>query len=228
MRMRRTGGEGGGLGAVPQNAAQGVGCRLLRNGWRIKGLALGVEQQGVAPLHTRIAEVGTGTVSLTGTGNGDFFPKKARLIPYALSDSSSGTDCAGAQAMAATGRGTAWHLAFGTLIAWPYPDAAAQATALRDLLAAYGLPDLHFERPIQIDQPDGAPLNGGIDLPAKGRDGPDIIDHNIAPGTFDTCSPQLATYARAATVAPRRPVRRLAPPWMTAGMLEMLEMPYGR
>lgn len=151
-----------------------------------------------------------------------------------------GPGFAGAEVMAATQRGGAWHLAFRTLAARPelidrLPAAtgldaatlaaiAAQAAALRARLAQDGFPDLHFELPIQIDNPDGSQLNGVIDLLAEGPEGLVIVDHKTGGGSFAGYWPQLAAYAEAAARALGRPVRRVGIHWMNAGTLEMLDV----
>lgn len=167
----------------------------------------------------------------------------ARAMPGQPRVVALGAAFAGTETMQATARGTAWHLAFRTLAQRPdmadcLPKATGldagtlaqiglQATRLRERLAAEGFPDLHFELPIQIDLPEGAQLNGVIDLLAEGSEGLVIVDHKTGGGDFGGYWPQLAAYADAAAQALGRPVRRVGIHWMNAGTLEMLELPDG-
>jgi ATP-dependent exoDNAse (exonuclease V) beta subunit len=145
---------------------------------------------------------------------------------------------------AATDKGTAVHEALRILLLRPDLKArvaahcrlndaqvdtlAAQAGALRALLAEHGYPSLHVEQPLELPLPDGGRLNMTIDLVAEGDDGCMIIDHKSGAvpdpkARFVTYWPQLAAYADAVEHIGGKPVKGIAIYWTNSGEITLTE-----
>lgn len=156
---------------------------------------------------------------------------------------------ANAAGLDAAERGTAWHLAFRTLLARPdradrlepatgldqetLSAIAAQARALRAWLAEHGFTELHHEVPVQVVEPSGAQTNGVVDLLARGPAGLAVIDlKSGAPRDrstrFASYLPQLEAYAEALGHVFPVPPRLLAILWMSEGLLSVTPHGEGR
>lgn len=148
-----------------------------------------------------------------------------------------------AQLVAATTRGTAWHLALRVLMQHPnkakqlrtatgisettLKEIAAQVDSLTAWLSKCGYDQLHFELPLQEMSSDGSEINAIVDCLAEGPDGMLIIDHKsgACPDPevrFATYLPQLTAYAD--LVRQNWPEKRLdgiAINWMSEGTLSV-------
>ncbi len=145
--------------------------------------------------------------------------------------------------VAATMRGTAWHLALRVLIQHPHrvehlraatdlseatlKEIGAQAARLTAWLSERGYDRLHFELPLQEIAPDGSETNAIVDCVAEGPSGVLIIDHKSGAcpdpeARFATYLPQLTAYAD--LVRQNWPEKRLdgvVINWMSEGTLSV-------
>ena len=142
---------------------------------------------------------------------------------------------------AATERGSAWHLAFRSLLERPdlrerlavstglddrtLDEIEVQAQTLRNWLRAEGYDRLHFELPLQRHFADGSEVNAIIDCLAEGAEGVLILDHKSGPcpdpaARFASYLPQLTSYAELVALQfPDKPMRGVAINWMNEGTL---------
>jgi len=145
--------------------------------------------------------------------------------------------------VAATMRGTAWHLALRVLIQHPHrvehlraatglseatlKEIGAQAALLTAWLSERGYDRLHFELPLQEIASDGSETNAIVDCVAEGPSGVLIIDHKSGAcpdpeARFATYLPQLTAYA--GLVRQNWPEKRLdgvVINWMSEGTLSV-------
>ena len=93
---------------------------------------------------------------------------------------------------------------------------ASQAELLRNKFEADGYDQIHFELPVQDNQPDGSQTNAVIECLAEDPNGFVILDHKSGHGLepearFTGYLPQLQSYARLMTqTRPAKPVLGLA------------------